>query len=88
MKTLTKETLNEKNLIACGGNKWEKESIKRIYLDSEAIEKAFGLKINTKKIKVFFDCVTCEMFANKGSARVAFNEWTYETGIKCGNPFK
>ena len=47
------------NLLLSGGKIWEKESIKRIYLTQELVNKCdLGISFNDKKHKLFFDCNT------------------------------
>ena len=46
-------------LLAAGGKVWEKDSMKRIYLNMDLVSKLnLGIKFNDKKHKLFFDLVT------------------------------
>jgi len=82
--------INEQKLIEAGGKLWEKENMKRIYLNDDALVKYFGFELkekpkyrkefrSIKKIKVWYCCKDKVMKSDEGRIRVLFSR----NGIKC-----
>ena len=81
----TMETMEQK-IIRFGGKFWEKENIKRVYLNKSVIESALGFggfsafeESKIKKAKIWYDCISETFHSDCGTVRSNFNQ----RGVKC-----
>ena len=75
--------ITKEKLIEAGGNIWEKNNMKRVYLTDDVLIKVFGFKLVTdakyrgefrsiNKTKTYFNLIDNTLHSNEGRVRVLF----------------
>tara|TARA_R110002153_G_scaffold119665_1_gene264770 strand:- start:7 stop:312 length:306 start_codon:yes stop_codon:yes gene_type:complete len=78
-KGITMKTLTLEQALAFGGNVWEKDSMKRVYINIEAVSKivqesgyaALSASKKMKQAKTYLNIVTGEFISDVGMIRSA-----------------
>ncbi len=57
----TSTQITESSLVALGGKVWEKDDVRRVYIDSSIFNKLCSTSFGDSSNKFFFDCKTNQL---------------------------